>query len=675
MKIVHRIASLLALGVLAVAAGAKAAPDSRGTDFWLSFPTNYTTTPVLSLFIAGETATTGTVSVLGTMVPFSVTPGVVTTVILPAAAQASTTDGIESKGIHVVSGQEVTVYGLNRIQYTTDAYLGLPTDILGTDYIVLAYPNTGSGVSTEFSVAATHDNTVVTIKPSVTTGSRIAGVPYNVSLSAGQTYQLRNSNGAPADLTGTIITSNAPIAVFGAHSCANIPDGGTGYCDHVVEEIPPTSTWGRNFVTYPLASRHNGDTFRILAQADNTQVRINGALVATLNRGQVRQQIINGASQITSSAPILVAQYSNGTTYDGVTSDPFMMLVPPQEQFLASYTVTTPATGFRTNFINVVSPSAGVGALKIDGVVVPAASFSAIGSSGYLGAQLTVGLGSHRLISSLPFGAFVYGFDTDDSYGYPGGMSLSPVAVVSTISLAPKTATNPVNTPDCVTATLQDQFSQPVVGVRVDFAVTGPNAQLGFASTEADGTAKYCYSGATAGVDTIVGSVGSLSDTAAKTWTKIDVPPVNRPPSCALTAVIAGPPKQLQITVQDPDDGLESIEVTTANNADVVVPTFTDGDTSVLVVVASKIDPEQGSTVALRLTDKSGLVTLCDPEVPGVESPGSSTSDSISLGESTGASGGCSVVNAPGRANTLGLLAGALAGLALLRRRRGSKQS
>jgi len=674
MKIVHRIASLMALGVLAVATGAKAAPDSRGTDFWLSFPTNYASTPTLSLFIAGETATTGTVSIpgLSSSVSFSVTPGVVTTVVLPAAAQASSSDGIESKGIHVVSGDEVTVYGLNRIQYTTDAYLGLPTDILGTDYIVLAFPNTNSNGTTEFSVAATQNGTVVTITPSVTTGSRAAGVPYNVTLNAGQTYQLRNASAPPADLSGTVITSTAPIALFGAHSCANVPDGNTLYCDHVLEEIPPTSTWGRNFVTYPLASRHNGDTFRIVAQANNTQVRINGVLVATLNRGQVRQQIINGASQITASEPILVAQYSNGTTYDGVTSDPFMMLIPPQEQFLASYTVTTPASGFRTNFINVVSPGAGVGALTLDGVVVPAASFSGIGSSGYFGAQLTVGLGSHRLASSLPFGAFVYGFDTDDSYGYPGGMSLSPVAVVSTISLAPKTATNPVNTQDCVTATLQDQFSQPVAGVRVDFAVTGPNAQLGFASTEADGTAKYCYSGATAGIDSILASVGSLSDTATKTWTKVDV---NRPPSCALTAVIAGPPKQLQITVQDADDGLESIEVTTANNADVVVPSFTDGDTSVMVVVASKIDQSQGSTVALRLTDKSGLVTLCDPVVPGVESSGSSTSDSTSLSESPGASGGCSVVNASGRANTLGLLAGALAGIALLRRRRGSKQS
>jgi len=298
MRIVHRIASLLALGMLALPAVAGAAPDSRGTDFWLMFPTNYVSSPALSLFIAGETATSGTVSIPGLSftAPFTVTPGVVTTVTLPAGAQASSADGIESKGIHVTAADEVTVYGLNRISATTDAFLGLPSDILGTEYIILTFPNVNVVNGTEFGVAATQDGTVVTITPSVVTGPRAAGVPYNVTLNAGQTYQLRNPNAAPADLTGTIITSTAPIAVFGAHQCANIPDGGTYACDHLVEELPATSTWGRNFVTLPLANRRNGDTFRILAQTNDTQIRINGALVATLNRGQVRQQIINGAS-------------------------------------------------------------------------------------------------------------------------------------------------------------------------------------------------------------------------------------------------------------------------------------------------------------------------------------------------------------------------------------------
>jgi len=37
--------------------------------------------------------------------------------------------------------------------------------------------------------------------------------------------------------------------------------------------------------------------------------------------------------------------------------------------------------------------------------------------------------------------------------------------------------------------------------------------------------------------------------------------PSSTPPSCALTHVISGPPKQLEITVQDPDNGLASVEI------------------------------------------------------------------------------------------------------------------
>ena len=46
---------------------------------------------------------------------------------------ATTTDGVSATAIHVTAEAEIFVYGLNRYQSTTDAFLGLPTDILGTE--------------------------------------------------------------------------------------------------------------------------------------------------------------------------------------------------------------------------------------------------------------------------------------------------------------------------------------------------------------------------------------------------------------------------------------------------------------------------------------------------------------------------------------------------------------
>jgi hypothetical protein len=516
-----RVLSLLAAVLLATAQGpAFAAQDSKGTDFWLMFSANLSP-PTMSLFITGDTATNGVVSVpgIGFSTPFSVTPGTVTTVVVPAGAHVTALDTVTSQGINVVANAEVTVYGLNRVQFTTDAFLGLPTDILGTEYINLGYRNVNVVNATQLGIVGTQAGTVVTITPSVQAGTRAAGVPYSISLNPGQTYQLRAS-GVSADLSGTLISSTAPIAVFGGHQCANIPQGAVA-CDHIVEQLTPTTTWGKSFVTMPLATRTRGDTFRVLASTNNTAVSINGALVATLNRGQIHEQIITGPARITSSEPVLVAQYSNGSSFDGITSDPFQMLIPPFEQFLAAYTVTTPATGFTTNFINVVVPNAAVGAVTLDGAAVAAASFTPIAGTTFSGAQLPVALGSHTLAGPLPFGAFMYGFANFDSYGYPGGMSLAQVAVVTTLTLAPKTATNPVNTQHCVNATLRDQNAAPVSGVRVDFAVTGVNPTTGFANADANGVAQFCYTGSAAGNDSIVASVGTLSDSASKTWTAV----------------------------------------------------------------------------------------------------------------------------------------------------------
>ncbi len=104
-----------------------------------------------------------------------------------------------------------------------------------------------------------------------------------------------------------------------------------------------------------------------------------------------------------------------------------MMIVPPAEQFLASYTVATPvesailgAQRFDRNFINIVAPADAIGQIELDGVAIEQSKFTAIGTSGFFGAQVPVTLGSYQLAGPSPFGVFVYGFGSFDSYGYVG---------------------------------------------------------------------------------------------------------------------------------------------------------------------------------------------------------------------------------------------------------------
>ena len=174
-----------------------------------------------------------------------------------------------------------------------------------------------------------------------------------------------------------------------------------------------------------------------------------------------------------------------------------MTIVPPFEQFQSAYTVSTPGRGVRDELPQPRRARDGQGRRDPRRRAIPAASFTAIGASGFVGAQVEVGLGSHRVSSGSPFGVTMYGFDQDDSYGYGGGFALAEVASVIQLALTPGEETLDTGSDGCVEATGPDAAGAPVADVRVDFAVTGAHAASASAPTGADGVARYCWRGTT----------------------------------------------------------------------------------------------------------------------------------------------------------------------------------
>ncbi|MCA9191301.1 MAG: hypothetical protein KDB03_06055 [Planctomycetales bacterium] len=368
--------------------------------------------------------------------------------------------------------------------------------------------------------------------------------PHNVTLQTGETYLLQDQLGGlfdfNPDLTGSIITSNHPIAVYGSNRCTFMPTQFSA-CDHLVEQLPATNTWGREFVTVPLATGTTvGDRFRFLAQSDGTEVKIDGIVVATLNRGQFHEQVLTQAAYIQSNGPILVAQYAHSQQFyqsqtggdPNFLGDPFMVIIPPYEQFLSSYTVSTPAEEsipenerFDRNFINLVAPAEAVGQIELDGVALDAALFTFIGDSGFFGAQVPIDLGSYSLAGPLPFGVFVYGFGSFDSYGYTGGQALSPVADVGSVLLTPEAAHPQVNNSILFNARVADSLGSPIEGIRVDFDVSGVNPQRGFGFSDAQGNVQFSYIGNNMGRDIVTASVGQLFDDSIIDWSIGAAPP------------------------------------------------------------------------------------------------------------------------------------------------------
>jgi Ca2+-binding RTX toxin-like protein len=105
------------------------------------------------------------------------------------------------------------------------------------------------------------------------------------------------------------------------------------------------------------------------------------------------------------------------------------------------------------------------------------------------------------------------------------------VRVATTIALAPATDTNNAGTNHTVTATVRDQFGDPVQGAAVHFAVTGagtPTPAAGNVITAANGQAAFTFTNAIAGINTITACIdannnmacdmGEATITATKTW-------------------------------------------------------------------------------------------------------------------------------------------------------------
>jgi hypothetical protein len=318
-------ALLCAIFILATAKG----QDSYGQDFWIAIPQGFSS-PTEELYITAQTTCNVTVSIPGLAYSntFAVTANTLSTLVLPSSVQV-TASGISNRGIHITATADVTVYMMSQEEATTDAYLALPVDALGMDYHVMSYNPDFSSYPGMLTVVATENNTTITVNPKIANSMSLpVNTNTNVVLNQGQVYQIKSvTTGAAGDFTGSKVSSDKPVAVFGSVQCTNIPNS-TYACDFIIEQMPPNSAWGTSFVATSLATRTGGDIFKFLAKDNSTSVSVNGSVVAALNAGQQFETSLpsNSVFKITANNPILVGQFCKGSDADGVVSDPFFCI-------------------------------------------------------------------------------------------------------------------------------------------------------------------------------------------------------------------------------------------------------------------------------------------------------------------------------------------------------------
>jgi gliding motility-associated-like protein len=433
--------------------------SNKGKEFWLGYGNHQQmyagNGQGMDVYIASDVATQARVEIPGTGFAQTITiaPNQVVSVTIPQNAILDR-EGRSNLGIHVVAEKPVVVYAHIYFASVSGATLCLPVSTLGRDYYSVnftqvAQPNLNANSYSYFFVVATEDNTTVEIIPTANTvGGRPAGVAFTETLNKGEVYQVLSNT----DLTGSVIRSVntgggcKKIAVFSGSGRIGI---GCAFpnqisSDNLYQQMYPTSTWGRKYVTVPSAGRPR-NYYRIIRPDPTSVVRLNGAVLPAAGFiDNFYYQVESATSQvIESDKPILVSQYFTTQSCAEATNngDPEMIYLNPLEQTISDVTLTSMRLIQQANpqnkrhYINVVLKNLPevIQSFRVDGAAYT--GFTPIQQDpAYAYAQIEVQEGTHRLTCDSGFNAIAYGFAQTESYGYSAGTNLRDLYQFITIN-------------------------------------------------------------------------------------------------------------------------------------------------------------------------------------------------------------------------------------------------
>lgn len=434
---------------------------SKGTEFWTAYMANSNPPgsdmgSVMFLYITSDVNTSGVVTLKDKSYTqlFQVTANKITTITIPATAFINA-QGTFDKGIHITSLQPVAVYAHIFAENSSGATLLLPVPTLGKDYYSINYIQKSNQKSTysAFMVIATEDNTTVEITPTATLlDGKAANQTFQVKLNTGQVYQGLSST----DLTGTRISSTgsdkgacSKIAVFSGSTriyigCISTSNKENISSDNLFQQVYPTASWGKNYITVPLKKR-NYDIFRIVLNDSNTKVQLNGTPLnsTAFVNGLYYEFNSDKPNVISADKPIQIVQYAvtQGSTLTcgsdaNDVGDPEMIYLTPLEQTVDHVTLFS-ANNFLilNSYINVLLKTNQVATFLLDGVHY--STFTPVpGNPAYSYAQISVASGTHSISAAIGFNAIAYGFGVHESYGYAAGTNLQDLN--SFVALQPR---------------------------------------------------------------------------------------------------------------------------------------------------------------------------------------------------------------------------------------------
>lgn len=383
-----------------------------------------------------------------------------------------------NNGFRITSTAPIVVYQFNTFtnDFSNDASLLLPSSGLGTVHRVIGYPTANpiaplplAGVPDRSSVAVigTQDGTTVKIRPGTTTASDMISIvmaqpgdELTVQLNAWEIVNIA-STGIPGDMTGTVVESDKPVAVFStgeraiapSYAPAGIPtppgwdpqESSLCCTDHIEEQVFPASSLGSKFVVTHSPERSNGgwvepDILRFMAVAEPATVTTSLAPPHdsfTLQPGEMYETWTQGDIIVESTTPIMVAQILVSQAYTvAYIGDPALTYFPAIDQYRDRYVFLTPPTWTKNYFV-ISTPygfggdGSSVGNFTFDGGPLPSECeqdvVGELGNVEYWSITCPVDDGAHLIQGDTNFGLTAYGYGPAGSYAYTGGADVKPI--------------------------------------------------------------------------------------------------------------------------------------------------------------------------------------------------------------------------------------------------------
>ncbi|HEY3807192.1 MAG TPA: IgGFc-binding protein [Kofleriaceae bacterium] len=406
---------------------------------------------------------------------------------VPCPVTAAMGSGVQVHGtgvgtaFHILTDTPVVAYQM--LPYgggkaaATGASLLIPTSAWEMNYIAVSawddsgvvFPINVGGPSHD--IVAMSDNTTVTMRPlsAISAGTGVAAgaanTPWSMTLNRGQYVQLTQSN----PLSGSPITSSAPVGVFGGHQSMAIDR----CCDdHGEQMLTPVSALGSEYVAAPHGEREPAGSpdprvFHIYGAVDGTQLTYEpaNAGAATVNAGQMVEIRTTDLDPFVvrsqdANHPFALFTYMTGAGgeddptgsdytpgFTGGWGDADFVRIPPPPQYLNHYVFFTDVTYPFTTLTVVRQQVNGAFAdVTLDCLgTIPAGDWQPVGTSGtyqiayeklvdhWNSSIGTCNNGVHVMDSANQFGVWVWGWGSEDtktgwvSYGYPAGEAVMPI--------------------------------------------------------------------------------------------------------------------------------------------------------------------------------------------------------------------------------------------------------